>query len=265
VPWYASYIVPRGEEASFTINEAIKSIEGRGGRIICLDGVYEIYSQEIELLSGVSLEGQGAGTVFRFADGAITDWMIRSKTQQEDSKNISIRNLAIDGNGANQDHAVNMIYLSYIKESLVENLVIHNLYEYSSGIAIGSGSDNSITGTIIYGNTGITIYSGNRNKINDNKIFAADIGIFVNLAEGVVVEGNVIEGKSGDPVAYCGINLFSSEGGNVQGNKCMNCDVGISISFMGLNNLVTNNDLAGCGVGIEDYGDSTVTDPGNRI
>ena len=64
-PWYANVIVPAGAVDSQTyIYQAINMLPDSGGRVILLEGVYPL-TGAISLRNGVTVEGQGAGTILQ--------------------------------------------------------------------------------------------------------------------------------------------------------------------------------------------------------
>ena len=203
-----------GQNDQTEINSAISDLGVTGGRVLLLEGTYNI-TGPINLASLVALVGQGAGTVLRIPDGFNANLNVVSALNVN---RVLVQNLRIDGNKANQTAGVmrgiyfNSTTFSKISSCWIENMRGHGIFLYSSS------NNNTVNGNICQGNGyhGILLYSSSNNN---------------------TVNGNICQGNG-----YHGIHLYSSSNNTVNGNTCQgNGNHGIYLSSSSNNNAVTGN------------------------
>lgn len=201
----ADYICT-GTNDQTTINTAIGALPAGGGRILLLEGTYNLGGAVVINKSNVSLEGQGMATILKLANSTNTD-CVQIGDGTNTYTNIYIKNLLVDGNMANQTTGANGINLrsttNYcaIRECTIQNTIFNNInFEGTSYYTIiennyllntkaGQGyaniSSNSTEGFGIFKNNYCSGADGN--------------GIFMNGGggEGDTIEGNVILNLTG--------------------------------------------------------------------
>jgi hypothetical protein len=98
----ADFVVPTGStSAQVTINEAINSLPSGGEVVYLMEGTY-IVDGPIVVPSNVTLVGAGPSTVIQLVDGYNADINILDSYSNTWEKDITFKNLTIDGNRANQ-------------------------------------------------------------------------------------------------------------------------------------------------------------------
>lgn len=96
----SEFIVSEDVNAQRAIQEAIRAV-GPGGTVNVASGTYLIEDRSVRVTTGVTLVGQGPGeTIFKLPDGLHQDahTVVDVKSGDDD---VSIRNIEIDGNEAN--------------------------------------------------------------------------------------------------------------------------------------------------------------------
>lgn len=126
-----------GADASTVINNAISATSIAGGGIVGLkEGNYSI-TASVVMLDNVVLQGEGWSTILTLA--ANTNINVITATSQT---NLTIRDLKIDGNKANQTILSSGIYFHTVTDINITNVNIFDfLYE---GILIRNSSDGII-------------------------------------------------------------------------------------------------------------------------
>ncbi len=192
-------------------------------RIYVKAGTYEISSSQIILSSGVDIWGESNGSVIlRLADGANCD-VIRVGDGLTALTDITIRDIQIDGNKANQTN------------------------NFISGIYFKGGSGTKITRSnildcYIYGcrKAGIRFYYSDNNMINRNKVILNNKGIDLYYSS----DNLVIENQANSNIDFTGIGVGYGNNNTLIGNQAnSNTGDGINISN-GNNNVVIGNHLS---------------------
>jgi hypothetical protein len=187
---------------------------GAVGPLRVLLGNVTIDSQEAwKLPDNIELAGKGSGTVLRLAPGANKD-LIRNAGGIRGNRRISIHDLTLDGNGANQTGPVSTIHLNNVSDFTIERVTLLN--SAAHGIAL---DDGCIRGRLLRNRiegvkSGSGIRAGNTPptgsvaflEIRDNEVskVAEGDGILVLGAEpggehtlNVNIAGNTITGVKG--------------------------------------------------------------------
>jgi parallel beta-helix repeat protein len=202
------------------INQAINDLPTNGGKVLLLEGTYNISASITILKNNVTLEGQGAGTKLFLVNGANCN-VIQVGNGSTALEGIRIANLRIDGNKANQTGTSHGIYFNagptcLITKSVVENCIIEGCYD--NGILLFYSKNNTITG----------------NQINSN----GSCGIYLAALSNNTIIGNQINSNGG-----CGIYLYYTGNNTVTGNQInSNSSYGIYLYYTG-NNTITENQV----------------------
>jgi parallel beta-helix repeat protein len=265
------------------INAAINDLPTFGGRVILLEGNYNISSSIQILKNYVTLEGQGEGTILFLTNNANVR-VIQVGNGTTSFEGITIKNLKINGNKANQTTSVDGIYfygtLTYtIKKSSVINCRIENCKR--NGITFTSVEDSLVAYNQLNNNgvDGLEVGGGIRNRVIGNYISfngtkGIDLGdfddvisgniIYNNGASGIYIEGgdrNTIIGNILRNNTYDGIEIYDGSYCIIIGNRCFqNSRYGINISSSSASyNLVVKNYLTGNTTGsFRDAGTGTI-------
>jgi len=225
------------------INAAINTLPPAGGKVVLLEGTYNIGSSITILKSNVTLEGSGPGTKLFLVNGANTH-VIRVGNGSTSLNNIKISNLQIDGNKTNQTGISHGIYfyggLGYlITDSIVEKCWIRNIRD--SGIRLEYCNKVIITKNIVPSAVyGIYTYTCSAVTIAENTIYSSgSTGIFLSFSGNSVVSGNICLSNN----SY-GIRISGTGGTNntIVGNIVGNNTYGIYL-FNVSNNTVTGNTI----------------------
>jgi hypothetical protein len=235
------------------INAAITAVNALGGGTVLIkEGTYDI-AATIDLLSNVSLFGEGWGTILK-ATTNLNDEILLA-----DNKNgILIADLAVDGNTANNASTVCVQIGTTVNASY--NVFVQRCHLYDAGSDAFRirksyrvwATDNYVTGAgaagIALGNisyqcfvhrnlvsscTTTGIYSngssGSENyqlSIQDNfSVTNTQHGILLDYTDDSLIVGNLCQGNdSGNAATYDGIKLTNSDNNLIDDNRCTEND-----------------------------------------
>jgi len=272
------------------IYQAMEDLPDHGGKVVLLDGTYNINSGIPIRKSNVELVGVGHSTVIRLGDGANDNIIKIGDTTTV--RNITIRDLQIDGNKANQTESgyPGIVVIN----SDCENIAVINCYIHDvngDGILL-KGSYGLILGNIVSSNAQNGIAAAPDYGMILGNVFASNQGDGVHLGSHQVVVGNVCNSNGGSGIRIYGgdyniimsnlcisnsdngIELYSytytlwgttcyvrSEYNAIIGNVCKdNSNYGVNITTYSRNNVVIWNNIIGNTTGsINDEGEETVT------
>jgi len=225
------------------INAAINALPSAGGKVVLLEGTYNIGSSITILKSNVTLEGSGPGTKLFLVNGANTH-VIRVGNGSTSLNNIKISNLQIDGNGLNQTGLSYGIYFFggpgyLITDSIVEKCWVKNTHdcgirlEYCNKVII----TKNIVQSAIHG-----IYAANCSIITiaENITYSSfSTGIAVDFTGNSVVSGNICLSNNSYGISISGSTTINN---TIVGNIVGNSSYGIYL-FNASNNTVTGNTI----------------------
>jgi parallel beta-helix repeat protein len=231
------------------INNTIAAASG-GGIVFVPKGTYIVDPViSIQLTGGITLQGAGNGSIIKVKNGSN---VLNNLVKVESQNNVTIRDLQIDGNRANQDasDAVAVHYGVYIARSedcRVENVWVHHttgvgvhIYD-STGTTVTNcnSSHNRYHGYECEQDT-TCVFSHNRGHYNDRH------GIFISPGEigGTGAVANVIDANMFDHNSAYGIALGIAAGNG--GSLGLTRDNAIT------NNTVFANDIYGINLFIVD-------------
>lgn len=254
-----------GTDDQVEINAAIAALPAGGGRVLLLEGLFNI-SAPINLVANMTLEGQGWSSTKIYLVNLSDCHMIVADTVD----NIRITGLRLDGNKSGQtqkpyDYTMYGIYLRYSDFSQVDHNYIENVTQYGiqsqysdfgniannhiynigddtvndgDGIEVSGGHDNTVRGNIIRNafKSGIEMEGGYSGTVIGNVIYTYyydPVGIQLNVGSptahaSMTVVGNTIRGRT---AGQCrGIWL---EGGNygavIANNTIIDVTYGIKV------------------------------------
>jgi parallel beta-helix repeat protein len=223
------------------INQAINDLPTFGGRVLLLEGTYNISSPITILKNNVTLEGQGAGTKLFLVNGANCD-VIRVGNGGTALQGVKIANLKIDGNKNNQSSSCYGIFFygysgGLITQSSVENCIINNFNYY--GIVLAFSNNNIIIRNQLSLNFVGAIYLSEAcyNTITGNQVNSnGGIGIYLNSSRNNTITGNQVNSNFSQ-----GIYIVNSHYNTITGNQVnSNYSQGIYLSAA-FDNIVTEN------------------------
>jgi len=271
----ADFAVPAGStSAQETINAAINSLPASGGKVVLLEGTYDV-DNSIVVPSNVGIN-MSPGTVIKVKDNLDSDIDVITNTDKVNgNSNIQINGGTIYGNKSNNSSGVqNGIYFKSVTsckisttvsdfrntgiclESSINNNINNNICENndSLGIKLYYSDGNTITGNTCNNNgnaSGTYLTRSNNNTITGNTCSNNKwSGVFIDNSLNNTIVGNTCKGNGSNATLNhwgSGIFVIRSSGNNISGNVCIeNYHDGICISeFSGApsdgNNISNNN------------------------
>jgi parallel beta-helix repeat protein len=276
----------------------VYSITAKSGLVLLTEGQFTINSS-ILVNSYNMLQGSGSGTTLKVKNGKNIDLtVIKNYDQTNGNSNITIKNLTIHGNSANQTSGTqNGISVVYGKKVTIANVFVKLCTGYGVSFDVTKESIISESSADSCGGSGVYVW-GETCTISKNIITNSSSGITVNSSqkisimtnqcknnqyEGIAVtesDDNVISTNICDANGQIAHNSYSnilidndSDNNSIQGNLCRKgtgtnkSKYGIRINNANCNgNLLTNNDCLNGGetAGISDAGAASDTGSGNR-
>lgn len=223
----ASIVVATDESGDFQdIQEAIDSLDGKGGFIQIKEGTYNI-SKTITVPSNVTIKGVGFNTLIKVSD----DDGFENDDLTTGNDYISITNLRVDASGT----GVNAIRLKNCDSCRIDDMWVKS----SSGANKG-------------------IFLEDSDKIIVNKCTTLDsnygYGIELDNCDNCIISNNDMFGEN------VSINLLGSDYNVLVGNQCNDAqDIGINLDSTSDQNTITTNLVRNSGnLGIDISGDNNV-------
>ena len=267
------YVNTSTTSAQTVINAAIAALPATGGSIYLMEGTY-IVDGQINVPNNVSINGAGAATIIKVKNATNGNFGIIANSDTSTGTKVTIQNLRIDGNKANQtlgamygiifDHMGGGSGSGAREGGKIANVYVSNMYSGTRGnitfitsynnIVTGStvtgsnwdgvsmqiSSNNNFTGNTFQGNavSGIYDLQGNNNTITGNMSQGNLYGIVTQSSSGDTITGNTAQGNTG-----IGIYLFSTSNNNntITGNTIGGSPNGIYIT--GANNVIGSNKI----------------------
>lgn len=148
----ADYVVD-GTADDVQIQAALDAVSALGGGTVFLkEGTYNT-TVRIDIPSNITLEGEDKNSTIIKMAAATNLTVLKSST--EGNSHITIRNLTIDQNGANQSSAGGGFSADKIDDLTVENCIFKTSYVFN--LIITSGSGTALTGTLTFTNADSTV------------------------------------------------------------------------------------------------------------
>ena len=218
-----------------------------------------VYREDLVIAKRLSLVGEGRPVLFGTGRGTVID--VRAD-------NCAIRNLVIDGTGVGADNQMDAAIRLTSNNNIVSGNEMRRVF-YGVVIAGGSGNviaDNSIEGLLDrpFGRRGdgIYVYQGPRNHILRNRIVGQRDAIFLQYANDVLVEQNVVERSryalhdmfSDDTIVRDNVLTTSLVGANLMNSKRLTLE---------RNQFARNRGVTAVGLSLKDCDGSFIS--GNRF
>ena len=235
----AADYVATGTGDQATINSALTALPAGGGTVYLMEGTYN-FTAGVSVPNNATLSGAGTGTILTIPNTQNSSYNFITNTDTSTGTGVTIRDLLIDGNKANNGSAVmSGIFLNGIASNAkVTNVLIKNVAG-ANGISLSSSSyvtlaNNTITGASV---EGIRVSAGSGNAITGNTIMTSGDGMFLLSTSNTVVSNNTVQSNTG-----YGIWLKSSTTNTVTGNTALSNSTGnIYLSNAANANTITGN------------------------
>ncbi len=243
-------VVLTGTADQTLINTALTA--AAGGKVYILEGTVTV-TGSISIPNNTTLAGAGRGTLITIPNGLNANTNAIINTDTTTGTGITIRDLRLDGNKANQSGSVGMSGIALIGATLntVTNVQSNNWYlsgagtapcYFGSGICISSSTYNTLNTTTTVGNNfGIIMAAANFNTLTGNVAQGNAVsGIAFSSAGYSTVTGNVTNFNT-----LYGIQLSASTHNTIGGNLLYNNgSTGIFLSSSSDSNSITGNKLS---------------------
>jgi len=237
-----------GVDDQAEINRAISNTE-EGGLVVLASGTYNI-SSSIRLSSGITLMGEGSGTLLKVADDIDKDvHVIVNDSPVGGNSDMTVKDLRLDGNMANRLSGNQTgIYFQNVARATIQDIRITDFSFF--GILLEGGGYNKISGVHGYDTEDniITLHGSSNNVIEGNILTHARASVarailLYDGADNNIINGNICS-HNGDE----GILILGGNSNIVTNNQCSgNGDQGIEINgaFLGVtgadHNVIAGN------------------------
>ena len=252
----ADFVVTSADEtagnADAAINAAIAALPAGGGTIYLMEGTYTIDST-LTIWNNTTLAGSGNGsTIIKLKDASNVSIDMVSMYNTFYKTNITVRDLQIDGNSANQTAGTQIgIHTRRVGRAsssydgmvglIVEGVSVKNMRGH--GIYLEQTANSRITNSYFTGNTGVGINdssggAGTANVISNNTVNT-------NTAQGIIAGGDnsTVSGNTVSSNGTSGIYISSSSA-KVLGNTILtNTGYGVLVAADGAE--VKDNTISG--------------------
>ena len=243
------------------INQALTAATGK--KVVLLAGTYTI-DASISVPNNTTLSGIGQGTLITIPNALNTNFSAIINTDQTTGTNVTLRDLKLDGNKANQSGSVGMAGIDFNnmgggtgasarQGARISNAQSNNWYygggtncQVGAGICLRTSNNNTLTGNTAQGNYyGIYLSSSNNNALTGNAAQGNSYGILLSSSSGNTLTGDTAQGNT------YGIYLSSSSGNTLTGDTAQgNSNVGIYLFSSSNSNTLTGNAAQGNNYGI---------------
>ena len=238
--------VATGKDDDRVINQALSSLPPQGGRVLLLEGTYNL-SAAVVLNSNVSLVGIENATQLVLANNANTVAIFNSEPVNG-NQNITIENIRILGNKAAQNFGSG-IYFRRVSSSLLSNIEVREAKNAGIDLLLGS-NENTLKNIRVLsnGNNGLVISDSNNNNIsnllaerngdsglwivNSEQNVLSDVYTFDNKFSGIEIEAsnNSLTGIISANNAHSGVYLTQASGNYIQGISHKNTFAGFALN-----------------------------------
>ena len=251
-----------GTDDQKEIQSAIDALPSSGGRVLLLEGTYNISAAINILHDNITLAGQGNGTKLFLVNGANCS-VIQVGNGSKALEGVTVRDLQIDGNKANQTAGYGIYFYggsgAKITESTIKNCRVKNCH--SNGIYLNYSNNNIITGNISLNNWGgVNLLYANNNTITGNQANSNSYdGFYLLYANNNTITGNQANSNT------IGIGLAFANNNTITGNQAnSNRNYGISLSSSNNNTIIGNQANSNIPYGMFLYTSDYNTIVGNR-
>lgn len=253
-------------DAQEVINQAIQDIADTGGKIILMEGIYNISSRININVSNVTLEGMGQSTVIDANETRA------NCISCENVENVTIKSITFKNTGG----AYNCMYFSNVTNCVVADCKLVN--NGGNGISMVQAIESTVRNCISDSNglSGIRLEECINCKIANNicrKNFLCGILItnssYCRIADNILIDNTYQNSNPENNYGHIGMYVGdgqSNDNNYIVGNICRG-QAHRGIAVRGSNNIVIHNDLRGSGtIELQDGGTNTITElAGNAI
>lgn len=244
-----------GTDDDVQILAAIAALPSGGGHIVLMEGTFTIGASIVITKSNVVLEGQGAATIIKLANTKNIDCVQLGDNVPNSYTQITVKNLKIDGNMANQTtygHGINIwqgLTGAKVQNCWIINTYYANIYDNGSSDALIEGN---YLDTVKVGSGWSNIEGvGKGARIIGNFCNAGDyanIAIY-NDATGTAAKGIIVDGNTCTNSNVRGIENSGAWNATVSNNLILNATkeylyANYPNSFIGNTCVVKNNPTA---------------------
>ncbi|MFZ1257995.1 MAG: right-handed parallel beta-helix repeat-containing protein, partial [Candidatus Saccharimonas sp.] len=249
-----------GDGDQVQINQAL--IAASGKKVILLAGTYTI-DASISIPNNTTLSGIGQGTLITIPNALNVAFSAIVNTDTTTGTNVTLRDLILDGNKANQSGLVGMAGVDFTgmgggtgasarQGARITNVQANNWYKFTgsncqvgAGICLRISSNNILTSNTAQGNSGEGIYLtfSSSNILTSNTAQGNNwFGISLSSANNNILTSNTAQGNSHD-----GIYLIGSSNNIIGSNKIHDNMGGAGNNgiylFASDSNTITGNDI----------------------
>jgi parallel beta-helix repeat protein len=248
-----------GDQAK--INSALT--DAAGGTVYLFEGTYTI-SAAISVPNNTTLAGAGASTIITLPNAQNGSYNMITNTDTATGTGVTISNLKIDGNKANQTAgSMSGVYLINMGDSSTNRAGARIEYITAQALSFAGVAMNAVSNTTLTGNQlnnndiGITSY----NLPQSNNIISSNItnnnnsnGIIISNASYITVRDN-----TGNNTSY-GIQLSYAKNSTIVGNKTTGNYGGIYMVNSSNNTITANSSYAdGEAISINSSNNNSIT------
>lgn len=221
------------------INAALTSVSSTGGSVLVRSGTY-IITSSIRPYSNTTLYGEGASTIFKYANGSTFNFLLRNHdAETTGNTNIILKDFAVNGNSANAGVGVpeDMITLRRASNCIIENVYVYDAPDSAFVIDKIESVDNIIT-----------------NCIADT---TGDIGIYISDTLRTIISNNIVKNTDSYGIRVIQYNAGGAFECVVNNNVLNLCGVGLNVASIRVMDgaehtaVVGNTITASGGKGIE--------------
>lgn len=215
-----------------------------------------VYREDLVLDRRIALVGEGQPVLFGTGHGTVIDVL---------ADGCAIRGLIIDGTGVGAGNQMDAAIRLSSNRNVVSRNVMRRVFY---GIVIAGGSENVIADNTIEGlldlpfgrrGDGVYLYRAPRNRIVGNHIVGQRDAIFLQYAQGIQVEKNVVERSryglhdmfSDDTIVIDNVFLGSLAGANLMNSRRLTLE---------RNAFARNRGITAVGLSLKDCDASTVSE-----
>ena len=221
----ATVVVAIDGSGDFTdIQDGIDALPSEGGLVFVKNGTYTISAGLVIAKSNVTLEGQGASTLFQAGVG-LNDYILKIGDGASSYSKINIKGIRFDGNKANQASGYNIYILDKVDDVIIEGNYIENAY--TGGVLTGGTNKRlKITNNHFTGNNTQSIAANS----SDYLLIQAN-----NFVDDAIDTGNIIDTTRCNHVRIIG-NLLQDTSGMYRS---------VGINFTTFNAIEENYEIIG--------------------
>ncbi len=256
----ANYVCD-GTADNVEIQAAIDALPAGGGKVVLLEGNYNIINQILISRTGIDFSGQGPSTIIKIVAGSAIDAIKVHGVGV--ITGITLTDFAVDGSLGSGSGVVGAgIYVLEVSRLKIKNLYVHDtyltgirVYNYTeitikSNIVVNSGRGSNAPCIGISKGRGATI-SGNIciGGAGTDECIDCNAGVVGDANSNTSIVSNVLSGALQEGIDFTGYNY----GAVASSNAIYDCLVGINCggSNAGFGELIVGNHIYDCGTGIK--------------